>query len=33
LNLDPGAEFIQKPFSMRALAVKVRKVLDGSGAR
>ena len=26
--LDPGINFIQKPFSMEHLAVKVREVLD-----
>ncbi len=28
--LDPGVQFIQKPFSLEALATKVREVLDGS---
>jgi len=27
--LDEGAPFIQKPFSMKDLALKVREVLDG----
>ena len=29
--LDPGTPFIQKPFSERALAVKVREALGGEG--
>ena len=31
--LDEGVYFIQKPFSMQNLAVKVRKVLDADQAR
>jgi len=27
--LDPGIQFVQKPFSPSALALKVRQVLDG----
>ena len=27
--LEPGIEFIQKPFSPHDMAVKLRKVLDG----
>jgi DNA-binding response OmpR family regulator len=30
--LDPGVDFIQKPFSMRDLAAKVRKVLGNVNA-
>jgi DNA-binding response OmpR family regulator len=28
--LDPGVDFIQKPFSPRALVSRVREVVDGS---
>jgi len=31
--LDKGVAFIQKPFSMKDLAGKVRKVLDKAGGR
>jgi DNA-binding response OmpR family regulator len=30
--VDEGLDFIQKPFSSRALAAKVREVLAGSGS-
>ena len=30
--LDPGMHFIQKPVSLRAIAVKVRDVLDNGGS-
>ena len=30
VQLDPGVHFIQKPFSINNLAVKVREVLDES---
>jgi two-component system, cell cycle sensor histidine kinase and response regulator CckA len=31
-NLQPGTEFLQKPFTSAALAQKVRSVLDGASA-
>ncbi len=27
--LDPGVHFIQKPFSLKNLAAKIREALDG----